>query len=370
FSINGTEQNTVKSYKYQEATSLTTQITASRFNPKYSFDSFIVSSCNRLAHAGALAVAENPGHSYNPLFMCGGAGLGKTHLLHAIGHMASANNIKVLYVSGEQFTNEFIRSIRNRETEEFHNKYRSVDMLLIDDIHFISGKEQTEECFFHTFNTLHDSNRQITITSDRPPSAMPHLEERLRSRFEWGLITDIQPPDFETRLAILQSKANEAGVNITLDVLEFIANQIKHNVRELEGSLNRIIAYSQLLRTLITPELAAQALEDISAKTSRNNTPNFTLVTEAVANNFNLSTVELKGRKRDKKTALARQVAMYLLKQETDYSLVQIGKELGGRNPSTVRHAYEKITNGIETNPLLKRRLLDIQQQLHPSKKR
>jgi len=369
FSVDAKEENPPSSHYTREATFPTTQITLPGFNPKYTFDSFVVSSCNRLAHASALGVAENPGHSYNPLFICGGVGLGKTHLLHAIGHMALASNIRVLYVSGEQFTNEFINAIREKETGEFRDKYRSVDMLLVDDIHFISGKKQTEECFFHTFNELHNANRQIAVTSDQSPKSMPELAERLRSRFEWGLIADIQPPDFETRLAILQAKAEQAGADVTSDVLEFIAQRIRHNIRELEGSLNRVIAYARLLRTLLTPELAAKALEDIAPKAPKSASLPPVLVLEAVADSFQIATVDLKSRRRDKETALARQVAMYLIKQETNYSLVQIGRELGGRNPSTVSHACEKIANDIDASPHLRRKILDIQQKIYPSPK-
>lgn len=366
FSVDGKDENSPGNFNSQEATSSATPTNPLQFNPKYTFDSFVVSSCNRLAHASALEAVENPGHSYNPLFICGGVGLGKTHLLHAIGHMALASNIQVLYVSGEQFTNEFINAIRERKTKEFRNKYRSVEMLLIDDIQFISGKEQTEECFFHTFNELHNANHQITITSDHPPKAMPQLEERLRSRFEWGLVADIQPPDFETRLTILQAKAGQAGAKVTLDVLEFIAQQIQHNIRELEGSLNRVLAYAKLLRALLTPELAAKALKDITTKTPKNTSLTPALVLQAVADSFQLATVDLTSRRRNKETALARQVAMYLIKQETNYSLVQIGKELGGRNPSTVSHACEKIANDINASPRLKRKIFDIQQQIYP----
>jgi chromosomal replication initiator protein len=363
FSVDGKDKNWPGSHYDRE---VTTRTAIPRFNPKYTFDSFVVSSCNRLAHAGALGVAENPGHSYNPLFIYGGVGLGKTHLLHAIGHTALASNIQMLYVSGEQFTNEFINAIRERKTEEFRNRYRSVDMLLVDDIHFISGKEQTEECFFHTFNELHNTNRQIAITSDHSPKSMPQLEERLRSRFEWGLIADIQPPDFETRLAILQAKAEQARTNVASDVLEFIAQRLQHNIRELEGNLNRVLAYARLLRASITPELAAKALEDIATKASKSAYPTPALIVEAVARSFQIVDVDLKSRRRDKETALARQVAMYLIKQEINCSLVQIGEALGGRNPSTVSHACEKITNGIGTSPRLRRKILDIQQKLYP----
>ena len=357
FQVDTQPQNSSGSYSVRKEVS-------PRFNPKYTFDSFVTGSCNRLAYAAALGVAENSGHSYNPLFIYGGPGLGKTHLLHAIGHMALANHIQVLYVSGEQFTNEFINAIQARKTEEFRNKYRSVDILLIDDIHFIIGKEQTEECFFHTFNELHDNNRQIAITSDLSPKAMPLLEERLCSRFEWGLIVDIQPPDFETRLAILKAKAKQRGQDIALDTLEFIAQRIQRNIRELEGSLNRIIAYAKLFHALVTPELATQALKDIATKPTKGAYITPALVIEAVANSFQLAPVDLKSRKRDKETALARQVAMYLIRQETNSSLAQIGRELGGREPITVSSACEKIANTINNNGYLRQKILDIRQNL------
>ena len=345
------------------------QIAHPACNSKYTFDSFVVSNSNRLAYAAALSVAENPGHSYNPLFMYGGVGLGKTHLLHAIYHMAQANNIRALYVSAEQFTNEFVDAIREKSTDEFRSKYRSVDMLLIDDIHFISGKEQTEESFFHTFNELHNTNRQIVITSDRPPKSMPHLGDRLCSRFEWGLIADIQPPDFDTRLAILQAKAEQEKANVPLEALEFIAHRIKQNVRELEGSLHRVIAYAKLFRALLTPELAAQALEDIASKGAKSVPVTPKLMIETVANSFQLTPADLKGRKRDQVTAQARQVAMYLIKQTTNCSLAQIGQELGNRNHSTVIHACQKIASDMDDDPYLRRKIFDIQQGTYPKQK-
>ena len=359
FSVDGRQPNSAGNYSAREEI-------PPRFNTKYTFDSFVVGDCNRLAHAAALSIAENPGHSYNPLFIYGGAGLGKTHLLQAIGHMAQANSIQVLYVSGEQFTNEFITALRERKTEEFHNKYRRVDMLLIDDIHFIGGKEQTEGCFFHTFNELHNTNRQIVITSDRAPKLLSLLEDRLRSRFEWGLTVDIQPPDFKTRLAILQSKAERERANIISDVLEFIAQRNQQNIRELEGSLNRVIAYARLIRASLTLELASQALENIATKALKGASKPLALVIEAVADSFQITPVDLKSRKRDKETALARQVAMYLLRRETNCSMAEIGKELGGRNSSTVSHAYEKIVNNIDISPYLKRKISDIQQKIYP----
>jgi len=335
------------------------------FNPKYTFDSFVVGSCNELAHAAALKVVENPGKTYNPLFIHGGAGLGKTHLLHAIGHMALASELNVLYVSSEQFTNELVSAIREKRTDSFRKKYRSVDMLLVDDVQFFSGKEQTKENFFHTFDELYNANRQIAITSDRPPKAIPLLRERLRSRFEWGLVTDLQPPDFETRIAILEAKAKHDGVDVGPDVLELIALQIKQNIRALEGSLNRVIAYAKLLRTLLTPELAIRALDDIASKEPKSIPVTPGLIMEAVANSFHLTLSDLRGRKRDETTVLARQTCMYLIRQETECSLAQIGKELDNRSPATISYAYEKIANAINNDPRLRHQVFNIQQKLH-----
>ncbi len=266
FSVNGRHQNLPGSSGARDETTTIRQISFNGLNPKYTFDSFVVGNCNRLTSAVALEVAQNPGHNYNPLFIFGGVGSGKTHLLHAIGHVALASNIQVLYVSVEQFTNEFVTAIRERKTEEFLNKYRSVDLLLIDDIHFIGGKEQIEESFFHTLNELQNANHQIIITSNCPSKAMSLLQSSLHSRFERGFTVDIQPPDFETRLAILRAKAKQQGVEIPLDTLEFICHQVQQNVRKLEGSLNRVTAYARLIKTLPTPEIAARALEDIAIK--------------------------------------------------------------------------------------------------------
>ena len=312
-------------------------------------------------------MAEKPGHSYNPLFIYGGVGLGKTHLLHAIGHVAQASNIKVLYVSAEQFTNEFITAIKDRGTEEFRKKYRGVEMLLIDDIHFLSGKEQTEQSFYHTFDELHNANRQIVLTGSCPPKAMRSLPDQLCSRFEWGLVADIQPPDVETRLAILQAKAEQKETEIPLDVLEIISRKAHQNIRELEGALNRVIAYARLVRVTPTPEIAARALENIAGKQPRTVAITPDLVLEAVASSFQLLPVDLKGRKKDKETALARQVAMYLIRQATNCSLAQIGQALGGKNPSTVSHACEKIANDFANSPYLRHKILDIKQQIYPS---
>jgi len=362
FHIDTMHQNSSGNYDVRQEIPPAAQTGLSKFNSRYTFDSFIAGNCNRLAHAAALGIAENPGQSYNPLFIYGGAGLGKTHLLHAIGHMAVANNIKVLYVTAEQFTNELMSAIRDRKTEEFRNRYRSVDMLLIDAIHFLIGKKQTEENFFHTFNELHNANRQIAITSDRSPKSMPLLQERLCSRFEWGLIADIQPPDFETRLAILQANAERKGVKVAQETLEFIAQRVQQNIRELEGSLNRVIAYAKLMRAVITPELATQALQDIASKASKRTSITPSLVIEAVADSFQLTPADLKSQKR-KQATLARQVAIYLIRQETNCSLAQIGKELGGRDPSFVSHSYKNIANEIDANSYLKRKILEIQQR-------
>ena len=369
FHVDGRYQDSPEDYGSREEIPPATQARLPRFNSNYTFDSFIVGSCNRLAYAAALGVAESPGHSYNPLFIYGGVGLGKTHLLHAIGHVALASHIQVLYVSAEQFTNEFINAIQKRKTEEFRHKYRSVDMLLIDDIHFISGKGQTEESFVHTFNELHNANRQIVITSDRPPKAMPLLAEQLRSRFEWGLIADIQPPDFETRLAILQAKAEQEKANVTPEVLKYIAGQTQQNIRGLEGYLNRVTAYAKLVRAIPTPELAAEALNDIAMKNPKNALITPSMVIEAVAKSFQLALLDLKSRKRDKETALARQVAMYLIREETNCSLAQTGKELGDRDHSTVIHACEKIASDINASPYLRRKIIDIQHEIYPKKK-
>jgi chromosomal replication initiator protein len=334
---------------------------------RYTFDSFVVSNSNRLAYAAALAAAEKPGQGYNPLFLYGGVGLGKTHLLHAIYHAARANNFRALYVSAEQFTNEFVSAVREKSTEQFRSRFRTVDILLIDDIQFISGKEQTEESFFHTFNELHNANRQIVMTSDCPPKSLSQLGARLCSRFEWGLVADIRPPDFDTRLAILQAKAEQEKTEVPREVLEFIAHRIQENIRELEGSLHRAIAYARLFRALLTPELAARALEDIAGKGPKNPvTPD--QVIRAVAQSFQLAPEDLKGRKRDRNTALARQTAMYLLKEGTSCSLAQIGLEFGNRDHSTVTHAVQRIAAEINSDPYLRRKVSDIQQGFSPTK--
>ena len=334
------------------------------FNPKYTFQSFIVGNSNRLANAAAQAVAEKPGHIYNPLFIYGGVGLGKTHLLHAIGNLIAKNGHRVLYVSTEQFTNEFIKAIKDRKTEDFREKYRSVDILLIDDIQFIIGKEQTQEGFFHTFNDLHNASSQIVITSDRPPRSMPLLEDRLRSRFEWGLIADIQPPDLETRLAILQAKSEEDRISVPADVLDFIARKVQKSIRELEGSLNRVVAFARLTKEPLTLDLASKALAEFhEAAPRRVLTPQS--IIDKTAKYFDLEPEVLVGRRRDKMTALARHLAVYLIREETECSFNEIGRVLGNRDHSAVLRGYEKIVLDIDTSPGLRRDAIEIRERLY-----
>jgi len=346
-----------------EKTAPAQQASLPLFNPKYTFDSFVVGSSNQLAFTAAQGVAQNPGKSYNPLYIFGEAGLGKTHLLQAIGNEAQCNNMKVIYVRAEEYTNQLMSAIRDKNTEEFRNRYRSVDMLLVDDVQFFSGKTQTAENFFHTFDELHNTNRQIALTSDRPPKSIPALQGRLSSRFEGGLVTDIEAPDFETRLAILKDKARQKDADVSADVLELIALQIQQNIRALEGSLNRVLAYAKLVRSMLTPELAARALKDIGGSETIAAPVTPKLITEAVVNAFQITPTDLKSRKRDEVTALARQVAMYLIRQETDWSLAEIGQELGGRTPATVSHAYQKIADDIHNSPSLRRKVFEIQRE-------
>lgn len=326
-----------------------------RLNPKYTFDTFVIGNSNRFAHAACVAVAESPARAYNPLFLYGGVGLGKTHLMHAIGHsiMKEQNDAKVVYVSSEKFTNELINSIKNDKNEEFRNKYRNVDVLLIDDIQFIAGKEGTQEEFFHTFNALHEANKQIIISSDRPPKEIPTLEDRLRSRFEMGLITDIQPPDFETRIAILRKKAQLENINVPNEVMTYIAKYIKSNIRELEGALTRVVAYSSLTNKNISLELATEALKDIiSNPKSEEITVN--RIKEKVSEAFNIKMDDFNSKKRTRTIAYPRQIAMYICRELTDLSLPKIGSEFGGRDHTTVIHAHDKISKDIEENQQIK----------------
>ncbi|GAC1394741.1 MAG: chromosomal replication initiator protein DnaA [Ktedonobacteraceae bacterium] len=334
-----------------------------RLNPRYTFDAFIVGNSNRLAHAASLAVAEAPGESYNPLFLYGGVGLGKTHLLHAIGHQGVHTGLAVLYVSSEQFTNEIVNAIRYRTTEEFRAKYRSVDILLVDDIQFIAGKESTEEEFFHTFNSLHEMSKQIVICSDRPPKAIMSLEERLRSRFEWGLIADIQPPDLETRMAILRVKADLLRYRVPDDIIAYIAGRVQTNIRELEGCLNRLMAYQQLHRADLTMDVARAAMSSLGNDTHESRLTS-KQIAEAVAEYYHISLDAMCSKQRDKHIVTPRQIAMYLIRQETQASLLEIGQLFGGRDHSTVLHACEKIERDVNLNPALRREIVAIREQL------
>lgn len=338
-------------------------IPAPRLNARYTFSTFIVGAGNQLAHAASVAVAEAPGHAYNPLFLYGGVGLGKTHLLHAIGHNALENGLVVLYVSSETFTNEMINAIRYRTNEEFRAKYRSADVLLVDDIQFIAGKDSTEEEFFHTFNSLYESNKQIVMCSDRPPKAIVSLEERLRSRFEWGLIADIQPPDLETRVAILRAKADLSQRMVPDDVIQYLASRVQSNIRELEGSLNRLLAFSQLQRMPLTIDTAKAALANI-ATDARQRRVSIDDVINAVSEYYRLSLDDLRGKQRDKHIVVPRQVAMYLMRQETEASLMEIGQALGGRDHSTVLHGCDKISREVNENTALRKEVLAIRQQI------
>lgn len=334
-------------------------------NPKYTFDTFVIGANNRFAHAASLAVAEAPAKAYNPLFLYGGVGLGKTHLMHAIGHyiMDHNPNTKVLYISSEKFTNEFINAIRDNRGESFRTKYRNIDVLLVDDIQFLAGKEQTQEEFFHTFNALHEERKQIVISSDRPPKEIPTLEERLRSRFEWGLITDIQPPDLETRIAILRKKAKAENLDIPNEAMVYIANQIDTNIRELEGALIRVVAYSSLINADITSHLAAEALKDI-IPSSRPRMITIQDIQTKVGEFYGLRLEEFKARKRTKAVAYPRQIAMYLSRELTDYSLPKIGEAFGGRDHTTVIHAHEKITQQLKVDQDLTKILQNLTEKI------
>lgn len=348
----------VRSESYHAAQSNTQR----NLNIKYSFENFIVGSSNRLAHAAALAVAENPAQAYNPLFLYGGVGLGKTHLLQAIGNKCVQKGLQVLYVSSEEFTNDLINAIRTHNTQSFRDKYRQIGVLLIDDIQFIAGKESTQEEFFHTFNTLHGQDKQIVLSSDRPPKAMVTLEERLRSRFEWGLTADIQAPDYETRIAILRSKALRAGYNISPEIIEIIAQRFQSNIRELEGALTRIVAYADLRGMEMTLDLIDGALADLlpQRKTVK---PDH--IIEAAAESYGISIDNILSRERSRKVALPRQIAMYLLREEANLSLPQIGNALGGRDHTTVIYGCEKVADLIERDEKVRRQVLDIREKIY-----
>mgnify|MGYP000703582535 CR=1 FL=1 len=344
---------------------------ARNLNPKYVFDSFVVGNSNRMAHAASLAVAESPGEAYNPLYLYGGPGLGKTHLMHSIGHFVLDQNPdrKVLYVTSEQFTNEVIESIRSgnaAKMNKFREKYRTVDVLLIDDVQFIIGKESTQEEFFHTFNVLHSAGKQIILSSDKPPKELETLEERFRSRFEWGLIADIQPPDYETRMAILKKNAENYNKVISEDIFDYIATNIKSNIRELEGAYNKVIAYSRLNNVEITLDNVKEALKDIiSPDASRQVTPQ--LIINIVAEHFGIKPEDIVSKRRNSEFVLPRQICMYLCRMLLDESLQSIAKSLNKKDHTTVIHGIDKITEDIKTNEELKNRIDVIMKKINPA---
>ena len=333
-------------------------------NNRYVFETFIVGKNNELAHAACQAVAANPGHAYNPLFIYGGVGLGKTHLLQAIGHELSKKSEKILYVSCEKFTNDYIQAIRNGQAKDFKDHYRHVDLLLIDDIHFMGGKDGTQEEFFHTFNDLHQSNRQIVISSDRPPKAIPALEKRLLSRFEWGMIADIGSPDLETRIAILDAKCREKNYKLDKNILAYIANNITSNIRELEGALNRLIAYYEFNNSLPSIELTKNILSGIISNfQSKSTTPK--IIIEAVSRFFDINVKDITGQSRKKELVVPRQIAMFLMRQEINSSYPSIGQELGGRDHTTAMHAYNKISKECQEDEKIKLNINSIKQLIY-----
>jgi chromosomal replication initiator protein len=333
-------------------------------NPRYTFEGFVVGSSNRFAHAAAMAIAESPAKAYNPLFIYGGVGLGKTHLMQAACHYITEThgNLKLFYTSSESFTNELISAIQNRTTSKFREKYRSVDVLLIDDIHFIAGKESTQEEFFHTFNALYDSHKQIVLSSDRSPKTIPGLEERLVSRFEWGLVTDVQVPDLETRIAILKKKAERNSITLPENILYFIAERIKTNIRELEGALIKTIAYASLENKPVSLELVKDVLQDALLEGEKK--ISVELIQKKVADYFDLKVSDMKAKKRSKQVAYPRQIAMYLVRELTNMTLPVIGELFGGRDHSTVIHACDKIQAELKKNQnvknLINRLMLEI----------
>jgi len=326
---------------------------ANMFNPKSTFDTFVVGSSNRFAHAAALAVAEAPGKAYNPLFLYGGVGLGKTHLMHAIGHFVQQHypNLRILCLTGENFTSELVTAIQKNKNAEFRERFRNVDVLMLDDIQFIAGRDSSQEEFFHTFNALHNAGKQIVLTSDKPPRDIARLEERLRSRFEWGLIADINKPDLDTRVAILRKKAENEGIVVGDDMLELIAARIESNIRELEGSLTRVNAYARLNHTEITPEVISSALKDIAGvRDPKRITPE--LIIDCVAEYYGITAAVLKGTSRKKEIATARHIAVYLTREMTQMSLPRIGDAFGGRDHTTILNSCDKVTQMLETSQM------------------
>lgn len=333
-------------------------------NSRYVFDNFIVGKNNELAHAACQAVAANPGHAYNPLFIYGGVGLGKTHLLQAIGHELSKRSDKILYVSCERFTNDYVQAVRNGQAKDFKDHYRNVDLLLIDDIHFMGGKDGTQEEFFHTFNELHQTNKQIVISSDRPPKAIPALEKRLLSRFEWGMIADISSPDLETRIAILETKCREKNYKLDREILAYIANNITNNIRELEGALNRLIAYYEFNNSLPSIDSTKSILAGIISNFQSKSTTAKTII-EAAAKFFDINIKDLIGQSRKKELVVPRQIAMYLMRKEINASYPSIGQELGGRDHTTAMHAYNKIERECQEDEKTKQHVDSIRQVIY-----
>jgi chromosomal replication initiator protein len=339
---------------------------ASQLNPKFQFQHFVVGNNSRFAHAACRAVAETPAKAYNPLFLYGGVGLGKTHLMHAIGHAVLEKHARrrVAYVTSEKFMNEMISSIQEGRMNDFRTRYRTVDVLLVDDIQFLAGKDRTQEEFFHTFNSLHELNKQIVISSDRPPKEIPTLEDRLRSRFQWGLIADIQAADFETRVAILKSKVGPYARLVPEDVLSFIAHKIQRNIRELEGALIRVIAHASLNRSAVNVEMAAKLLQDVIPSTETR-TLSIEAISRTVAGFYHISLEEMKGKRRDKHIVFPRQVAMFLIREETASSLPAIGQAFGGRDHTTVLHSYEKINTDSKEDQRLQADLRKLREILY-----
>ncbi len=351
-----------KNLSVQTPVAVKTQKKNLSLRERYTFDNFVVGSSNRMAHAACLAVAENPARAYNPLFLYGGVGLGKTHLLHAIGNECEQRGLRALYVSSEEFTNDFIESLRAHKPQAFREKYRQTDVLLIDDIQFIAGKEETQGEFFHTFNTLHGQEKQIVLTSDRPPKAMVTLEDRLRSRFEWGLTADIQTPDYETRVAVLRSKAAQINCRVADEILSLIARRVQSNIRELEGALTRLNAYANVTGKAITEEVLETVLADMFPSS---NEVEPTRVLSAVADSFGVSVDRLLERDRSRQAAVPRQIAMYLLREDAKLSLPQIGEVMGGRDHTTVMYGCDKANEMMERDDRLRRQMVQIRERLY-----
>jgi chromosomal replication initiator protein len=362
FAVHDLEQLSASPLVKQTDGGTSSKATQYRFNPRYTFDNFVVSDSSRLAYAAAVEVAENPGSSYNPLFIHSSTGQGKTHLLHAIGHLTTNNGLQAAYFTAEQFANEFVLAVRENQVDKFRSKFRSIHIFLFDDVHFLIDKKQTLQCFFHTFNELYNNNRQIVITADCAPKNMQPLTNKLKSRLEGGLVVDIQPPDFETRLNILRAKAEKMMTSELEGVLHIVAEKVCENVRQLEGALVYLTAQAQLSGTKITPETINKLL------TGTNRKQDIKLLLQTVADHFSISAEELINKKRDRKTSLARDVVIYLMREGYNCSLTEIGKELGGRNHATILHGYEKIASELSINPNLTNQIAEIKEKINSRK--